>query len=147
MSMITLSSLISQQRCLRNMGGTFNLYSNTKSRGTQLGSHFKRISVRYCFGSVPENLQMIDNITSSAPAPIESSRMSRNIRLISTSAVYPIPPQYCRHESVSSRASRPALSFAIDASLVTSWPLRYRPGECVCVCVCVCGGRGVKVVN
>ena len=101
-------------------------------------SHFKRISVRYCFGSVPESLQMIDNITSSAPAPIESSRMSRNIRLISTSAVYPIPPQYCRHESVSSRASRPALSFAIDASLVTSWPLRYRPGECVCVCVCVC---------
>ena len=133
MFMITIipSALTSQQQCLRNMGGTFNLYSNTISRGTQLGtgSHFKRIAVCYCFGSVPENLQMIDNITSSAPAPIESSRMSRNIRLISTSAVYPIPPQYCRHESVSSRASRPALSFAIDASLVTSWPLRYRPGE------------------
>ena len=90
--------------------------------------------MHYCFGKVPENLQMIDSITSSAPAPIESSRISRNIRLISTSAVYPIPPQYCRHESVSSRARRPALSFAIDASFVTSWPLRYRPR--------VCGGGG-----
>ena len=116
--------------------------------------------MHYCFGKVPENLQMIDSITSSAPAPIESSRISRNIRLISTSAVYPIPPQYCRHESVSSRARRPALSFAIDASFVTSWPLRYRPRVCggggggegdeyacvkyVCVCVCVCFSHNTK---
>lgn len=44
------------------------------------------------------------------------------IRLTSTSFVNPIPPQYCRHESVTSRASRPAFNLHIEASLVTSSP-------------------------
>ena len=34
----------------------------------------------------------------------------------------PMPPQYCRHESDVSRASRPAFSLHIDASLVASSP-------------------------
>ena len=46
------------------------------------------------FGSMPESLQMMDSMISSAPAPMESSRMSLYIRLTSTSSVYPIPPQY-----------------------------------------------------
>ncbi len=83
----------------------------------------------HCLGRVPESLQIMDNMTSSAPPPMESRRRSRYILLTSTSDVYPIPPQYCIQESVTSREIRPAFSFAIEASLVTSCPLRYRPAE------------------
>lgn len=37
----------------------------------------------------------------------------------------PMPPQNCRQLSVTSRARRPAFSFAIDASVVTSPPCTY----------------------
>lgn len=71
-------------------------------------------------------LQMIDNMTSSAPPPMESRRLSLQARLTSTSEVKPIPPQNCRHESGTSRTNLPALSFSIDASLFTSFPSKYK---------------------
>src|SRR5262249_22970049 len=77
-------------------------------------------------GSVPMCLQMIRSITSSAPPPIEARRPSRYARESGLSHVKPMPPQYCRQASGTSRESRPALSFAIDASSVTSSPATKR---------------------
>ena len=49
------------------------------------------------------------------PPPIETRRESRYERATRFSAVYPIPPQYCRQESATSRDSRGSTSRAICA--------------------------------
>ena len=46
-------------------------------------------------------------------------------RLIGVSFMKPMPPKYCRQLSITTRPSRPTFSFAIEASMVTSWPARY----------------------
>merc|ERR1719381_429881 len=56
-------------------------------------------------GKVPMVLQMMPSITSSAPPPMEFSRRSLCILLMRTSLVKPMPPQYCRQESVTSLQS------------------------------------------
>ena len=75
------------------------------------------------------SLQMMPSITSSAPPPIESRRVSRKARDAGLSHMKPMPPQYCRQASATSRVSLPHLSLAIEASLVTSLPLTYSAVE------------------
>ena len=77
-------------------------------------------------GSKPASLQITESIISSAPPPMEVSRESRYILLIRVSALYPIPPQHCRHESDTSLAKRPVFYFAMLASKFTSSPLVYK---------------------
>ena len=69
---------------------------------------------------------MMDNITSSAPPPIDNKRPSLNILLISQSK-YPWPPQYCKRASDASRANLPAFNFAMLASNVASFPFTFKP--------------------
>src|SRR5690606_34505602 len=61
------------------------------------------------------SLQMMPSMISSAPPPIDMRRVSRYARDAGLSHMKPMPPQYWRHESETSRTRRPALSLAIDA--------------------------------
>lgn len=104
----------------------FPRQGHVKHHSTSLYVKYTRVTTSiypdFNLGKIPIYLQIIAHIISSLPPAIDNNLISLHWRLILHSGVQPIPPQYWRHLSETSRHKRPPFSLAMEARRVTSCP-------------------------